>query len=81
MEEAASGNRKTSDLGYDKLNLYDNFLNNSPSFSSEFIYLSSRNIYNVMHEEKIKRLYDLKRASESGGGEEKIARGACKRKA
>jgi acetyl-CoA/propionyl-CoA carboxylase len=26
-----------------------------------------------MHEEKIKRLYDLKRASESGGGEEKIA--------
>ena len=31
-----------------------------------------------MHEEKIKRLYDLKRASESGGGKEKIAR---KRKA
>ena len=26
-----------------------------------------------MHEEKIKRLYELKRASESGGGEEKIA--------
>src|SRR5919108_378595 len=40
--------------------------------SNQFIYLSFRNIYTVMHEEKIKRLYDLKRAAEAGGGKEKL---------